>query len=329
MIGNLADDDNLTTINGTIMKDNYGGGFTINQSNEIMPESILINSYAYDTVIGSPVLYLDADNTYQIIGMVSKMFNDQPTSSYIIAINNKLLLMIIESILSKWRGVRRLILNGEENLNSEYIDTYIRNGFPKAWLGIDAIYYSYKSKYYYPEMSNFNYIGGLIVRNIVEAYDVVNNRFIYDGSHNSNKSSIKLYSPLENSILHHRIVQSGVPIIIKFLRFYNLLTDQLEDLYLGKYSNQKSYSNYVYGQQYYDSIDIEGYTSIVKYFFNPIIIDYYYYNGKEWIEEMVNIGSINDDFYIVYTNGSSTYYQSKFEYPDILYNYQKFYNINI
>jgi hypothetical protein len=80
MVGNLADDDNLTTINGTIIKDNYGGGFTINQSNEIMPESVLINSYVYDTIIGSPVFYSENidDNTkpIYIISMVSKMFNN-------------------------------------------------------------------------------------------------------------------------------------------------------------------------------------------------------------------------------------------------------------
>jgi len=101
---------------------------------------------------------------------------------------------------------------------------------------------------------------------------------------------------------------------------------------LGKYGSQQPYSKYVYGQQYYETsyIDINQgtYTNQFIYLFNPIKIYYYYYNGLTWAEESVQIGSNNPDFFVDYSTNDLRYKQNKFEYPEILYNYQKLFNVN-
>lgn len=333
VVANMEENDNLTMLTATIMKTNYGGGFSINNSNEIIPESMVINSFFYDTVNGSPVFAATDPNdlkTFTIISMITNMFGKN-NSNYVLALQNKMLYLIISSILSKWSDVVADYPD-IDIISNNIVDSYIRNGFPKAWLGIDGLYYNYNSKFTYPELNNFSYMGGLIVRNIICGYDTIKNKFIYDGSQNSNKAIIKLYSPLENTLIHKRIVESGIPIIIKSIKLLNLITDTPMILNLGKYGSQKSYSEYVYGQQYSETLPIiqseRTYTNNYIYLFNPIIISYYFYNGSIWLEESIQIGSNETEFYVDYSNNDLLYKQNKFEYPEILYNYQKFFNVN-
>ena len=332
VIGNLGLEDSSTTIKASVMKTNYGGGFSIKNSIEIVPESIMLNSYFYNTIIGSPIYYSnninDTNESITIIGIVTENFTKNSQGNYMLGLNNKLLYLIIKSILSKWNHVLSNYDNIEQISNNQ-IDSYIRNGFPKAWLGIDAMYYHYDAKFVYSEMTNFPYIGGLIVKNIILGYNTITNMLVYDGSKLNAKESIRLFSPLEDTLIHKRITNSGVPIIIKYITFYNLITNEVSKHYLGKFGSQKNYSEYVYGHQYYESISLDGYTNIYKYLFNPVQINYYYYNGIIWINETINIGSDNDDFYVNYKNEVCSYLQNKFEYPEILYKYQKVYDINV
>jgi hypothetical protein len=333
VIGNMEENDNLTTLSATVMKTNYGGGFTINASNEIMPSSIVVNSYFYETCSGSPIFAstdLNDISKFRIVGILTKMFA-KANSNYAIGLTNIMVELIIASILTKWRNVLSDYPN-IENMSNNIIDAYIRNGFPKAWLGINGMYYNHNSKFVFPELNNFPWIGGLIVRNIINGYDTIKNIFIYDGSQNSNKAIIKLHSPLENTKIHKRIVETGIPIVIKSIKFINMVTDEPMNMYIGKYGSQKSYSEYVYGQQYYDTASIpksQGtYNNQFIYLFNPITIEYYHYNGKNWTSETLDIGSNDPSFFVDYANNDVRYRQNKFEYPEILYNYQKFYNIN-
>jgi hypothetical protein len=332
VIGNLGLADSTTIIKASIMKNNYGGGFSIKNSMEIIPESIMLNSYFYNTIIGSPIYYSnninDINEPATIIGIVTENFTKESRGNYMLGLNNKLLYLIIKSILSKWNHVLSNYNNIAQISNNE-IDSYIRNGFPKSWLGIDAMYYHYDARFIYPEMSNFSYIGGLIVKNIVLGYNTILNTLIYDGSKLNAKECIRLFSPLEDTLIHKRITNSGVPIVIKYITFYNLITNEVSKYYLGKFSNQKNYSEYVYGHQYYESISLDGYTNIYKYLFNPIQINYYYYNGLIWVNETISIGSDSNNFYVNYKNEVCSYLQNKFEYPEILYKYQKVYDINI
>ena len=332
VVGNLGLEDSSTTIKASIMKNNYGGGFGIKNSIEIIPESIMLNSFFYNTIIGSPIYYSnninDINEPITIIGIVTENFTKDSQGNYMLGLNNKLLYLIIKSILSKWNHVLSNYDNIEQISNNQ-IDPYIRNGFPKAWLGIDAMYYHYDARFIYPEMSNFPYVGGLIVKNIVLGYNTITNSLVFEGSKLSAKECVRLYSPLEDTLIHNRIINSGIPIVIKYITFYNLITDEVSRHYLGKFGNQKNYSEYVYGQQFYESISIDGYTNIYKYLFNPIQINYYYYNGLIWLNETITVGSDNDNFYVNYKNEVCSYLQNKFEYPEILYKYQKIYDINI
>lgn len=332
VIGNLGLDDSITTIRASIMKNNYGGGFSIKNSMEIIPESIMLNSFFYNTIIGSPIYYSnninDINEPITIIGIVTENFTKSSQGNYMLGLNNKLLYLIIKSILSKWNHVLSNYDNIGQISNNE-IDSYIRNGFPKAWLGIDAIYYHFNTRFIYPELSNFPYVGGLIVKNIVLGYNTITNTIIYDGSKLSGKECIRLFSPLEDTQIHKRITNSGIPIVIKYITFYNLITNEVSKYYLGKYGNQKNYSEFVYGHQYYESISLDNYTNIYKYLFNAIQINYYYFNGIIWINETINVGSDQDNFYVNYKNDVCSYLQNKFEYPEILFKYQKIYDINI
>lgn len=293
VISDLGDNDNLTTIEATIMKVNYGGGFSINGANEIMSESLVINSYFYPSVIGSPIFYSknirDNNEPMYIIGMVTKRFDlsIKHNSNYVLALNNKYLYSITTSIISKWLDISTFYEN-IHSVSNNLIDSYIRNGFPKAWLGIDAMYYNYKVKFIYPELTNFPYIGGLIVKNIVLGFDTITYKFIYDALNLIKKGSIRLWSPLENSLLHKRLIDSGSPIVIKYITIMDLASDQLSNLYIGKYGNQLSYASYIYGQQFYDveTLDATKYTNLYKYIFSNI--QKFYINTKNFMTLIFN-----------------------------------------
>jgi len=346
VIGNMDNDDNLTTINASLMKTDYGGGFSKYGSNEIMPESVVINSYFHKTCIGSPIFYSaninDPKEQIYILGMITKDFNklnNGSNTNLMLGLNYILLNTVIKSIANSpnagwyYPVIEKYGFDLSANFINNVNDSFLREGYTRAWLGIDAIYYSYKSKYLYPELANFPYVGGLIVKNIIIGYDIIKNSFVFDGYKNTNKSIIRLFSPLENSQLHMHIVKTCLPVVIEYITFLNIIYGDVTNLYLGKYSNQKPYSHYVYGHQ---SIITDpkvenllyGYVNVQKKYFNPIKIKYWYFNGLDWNHNIITIGSLDDDFYVDYSNEIYKYKQNKFEYPSILYNYQNTYSIN-
>ena len=330
-ITNIDEGDNLALLTGSVIKTNYGGSFSHYNltDNELVPESMIVHIYTYSTMIGSPILIKTDPEKMMVIGIIVRKFDDynlNDLSNLALAINGYLLDNIIQSIILKWGYVGELFPNNDILL----IEDYIKDGFPKAWLGIQGKYYNPNLKFEYDPFSNFAYIGGLVITNIICGYNTQTNQYVFSSTELINKNIIRLFSPLENSLLYKRFIESGsIPIVIKTIKFYDCLTNQFQTIDFGKYGSQKPYSRYVYGQQYVSSTSISNYTNPVKYYFQPIIIYYYYFNGIKWIFENCQIGSANDDFYIEYSINNYKYLQNKFEFPLILFPYLKSYYINI
>lgn len=346
VIENMNDNDCLTVATATIMKQDYGGGFSINGANEIMPESLVISSHFHKMAIGSPIFYSkninDPEEEIYIIGIVTADFNatnKNSNTNLFLGLNYILANTVIKAIANNpnvgW--YLPVLENSGFNLSTDFIETindsYLREGYIKSWLGIDAIYYSYKSKYIWPELANFPYVGGLIVENIINGYDTISNQFVFNGAKNMDKATIRLFSPLENTPLHMHIVQTCLPVIIEYIGFLDVIYGNVTKLYVGKYANQKSYSNYIYGHQpIITDAKVEnllyGYVNVQKRYYNPIKIKYWYFDGIKWQNNIIDVGSLDDDFFVDYQNEVYKYRQNKFEWPAILYNYIKTFTIN-
>jgi hypothetical protein len=330
LIGDMDCDDNLNVYKADIVKINYGGGFGIRGSKTSMPESMILKTYTYHTMIGSPVLYEETINgisDFYVCGVLINNFEDNESysSNMCLALNNIIMINVMFFMILRWKDLMDEIASIQESdptyeMSPELIDERIKDGSPKAWLGIETSYYTPKLKYLHPEFVNFNYIGGLVLTNIIVGINTKTDRYIYTSYDLADKAVIRLYSPLENTLLHRRFIENGqAPIVIKKIRFYDCISDSLRDMYLGKYDGQESYSRYSYGHQYILYKPSPPNSINPSYFvFPPIYITYFYYNGNNWIEEEIQVGSTENDFIVRYNVGKYDYIQNKFEYPMIL-----------
>ena len=302
----------------------------ISGSKTSMPESMILKTYTYHTMLGSPVLYEETVNgttEFFVSGILINNFENEDTfsSNMTLALNNIIMINVMFFMILRWRDLMNEIEANKETdptyeMSPELIDERIKDGSPKAWLGIESSYYTPKLKYSHAEFVNFNYIGGLVVSNIIVGINTKTDQYVYSSYDLADKAVIRLYSPLENTLLHRRFIENGqAPIVIKKIRFYDCISDSLRDMYLGKYGGQESYSRYSYGHQYILYKPSPPNSINPSYFvFPPIYITYYYFDGNHWIEEEIQVGSTENDFIVSYNVGKYNYIQNKFEYPMIL-----------
>lgn len=330
IIGNSGLSDNLTTINANIMNHNYSGGFDIDGSAETLPDSLLLQCIGNIGMSGSPVLVNKTNtNSMQIIGIVLGALSEIDSS--VIAVNNYIVINVIRSIIQRWELLQ---ITGVTGINK--IDDFIKNGYPKSWLGIINQYYHPVLANTYKELSNFKYIGGLVITNFIVGYNFRDGKYVYTTRDLVDLNVIKLDGPLLNTKIFNRFISSGnVPIVIKSIRYYDTLLNEPTIAKIGKYGDQVSYSRYVYGNHYtsLNQLSNTNYYNLYTMRFMPITIEYFYYDGKNWQPESEVVGSdgtnTDSDWYVDYTdNIGNVYHQHKFEYPLILLPYFEDYSIN-
>jgi hypothetical protein len=337
-IGNTGFNDNLSTVETVVMNENYSGGFMIGNSVETMPSSILLQFSANHGSSGAPVIKGDPNGSepMEIVGMLIGALKE--ADSTLIAIDNYILLNVIYVIIQRWKLL--LSIQAENNTNItdansiNRIDDFIKNGYPKSWLGISNQYNHPVLAATYKELSNLNYIGGLLVTNFIIGFNFRDEKFVYTSRELVDRNVVKTDGPLINTDMYKRFITNGsVPIVIKAITYYDKITNEMTKLIVGKFGQQQPYSKFVYSQQYISLFPSNNtgsnYYNIYNSEFAPIIIEYFYYDGMNWQSDTEAIGDNSSDWYVDYTdNIGNIYHQHKFEYPLILLPYFKEYSIS-
>jgi hypothetical protein len=337
-IGNVGFNDNLSTVETIVMNENYSGGFSIGNSVETMPSSILLQFSANQGSSGAPILKGDpfGSKPMEIVGMLIGSLKE--AESTLIAIDNYILLNVIYVIIQRWK----LLLDIQKQIDSTIIDSnsinriddFIKNGYPKSWLGISNQYNHPILASTYKELSNLSYIGGLLVTNFIIGFNYRDEKFVYTSRELVDRNVVKIDGPLIGTTMYKRFITNGnVPIVIKSITYYDRIINEMSKLIVGKFGEQQPYSKYVYSQQYITLIPSnntgKNYYNIYNLEFAPIIIEYFYYDGMNWQTDSEQIGDNSELWYVNYTdNIGNIYHQHKFEYPFILLPYFKDYSIS-
>ena len=185
---------------------------------------------------------------------------------------------------------------------------FIKNGFPKKWLGINSYYYNQKiSKQYFNSLSNFNYLGGVVISKFILGYNWIKDCYVYDTDSISKEGVYVFNSPLINSKMYKRYVDSSrQPIVMTALSFYEGLTGVYKKMKLGKYGNQQGLYNLYYGLTTTGAVNTsnfgEGYFNSFARTLSNVIIEYYYYDGLNWIFETEEIGGNSKEWYTTYVD---------------------------
>ena len=327
LIGNVGFDDNLSYTGGCIMNTRYSGGFNIGDSADTIPESVLIQTYGTPGMSGSPVLKGDPLGSEQMecIGMLIGALKS--SDQIMVAIDGYLLDNIIQVIISNWA----LYIDLLGITNQAKIDNFVKNGYPKAWLGITNQYNHPILAKTYKELANLSYVGGLLITNFIIGFNVRDEQFVYSSNDLVDRNVIKFDGPLLNSKIYSRFITNGnVPIVIKSISYFDTVNSSFEHFHIGKFGSQRPYSHYVYGQSYIATYQLPSeYYNSLRFEYGPITIEYYYYDGEMWRSDIEKIGGNSTDWYVTYEdNAGNKYYQHKFEFPQILIPYVHDYSIS-
>ena len=309
IIGQLKEYDNNSFLNGSVINPSYEGPFS-NSFNLGSPRTILAEMQGVNGVSGSPVLVLN-NSKVTCIGMMIGYLEDNP--QYAIILNQFILGQITKNIINNWFYANILYKN-----NINLVNFFIKNGITKCWLGIISSYYHpilspLKSKYF----STFTYNGGLLIEDFILGYNTLKQVFITDSLQLGKPNVIQINTPLLRSKMYNLFVTNNkIPLIIKSITYFNGLRSIFTKVYLGKFSNQVGYSRITYdfipiGNKQNDSLFLNPYNN--QY---PLLtIEYYYFNGANWILETEIIGGNTLDWYNTYTDSIGIYKQHKFEFP--------------
>jgi hypothetical protein len=125
--------------------------------------------------------------------------------------------------------------------------------------------------------------------------------------------------------LYKRFLVSGnVPILLKSVELFDHINGNYDNFLLGKYTGQSTLDILTYGFVQYATVSNSLlYTNPVSRKFLKIFMNYFYFNGEDWIEVTEEFGGNDDSWYNEYKDKASNnvFLQHKIEYPIILTNY--------
>jgi hypothetical protein len=319
IVGNLSNDNSLVFMQGPIMDKKHVGSFRTNFVLG-MPDSLQLDIRPTPGMSGSPVLRGDISKGEKLycIGMINSSCGYK--EQYTLAINGFYLNTIVSNIIGNWFVYRPLF-----NDNIIRYNFLIKDGYPKRWLGISATYYNLtlspkKSSVF----SNFPYNGGIVIHDFILGFNYLTGKFIYEVLDLSKQGVISLRTPLLDSKMYNKFIShSKTPIVIKSISMLDNIHNQYAKFYVGNYGNQVPYNIITYtmaqiGTTYNDA----KYTNRVKRLYQPIEIEYYYFNGLQWVIDVETIGGTTDDWFIDTTdNIGNLFHQHRFDFPTILIPY--------
>ena len=315
VIGNIGFEDDSCYLEGIIINDTYEGSFEEKYFLSY-PSTILTNIHISRGNSGSPLFVRDDKSGKLVcVGMINAMTGAY--NQYSIATSSFLFSRILQNAIGSWFSLATIYANDRVSLNY-----FIQDIFPKKWLGVIWSYYnSQYSQQRYPQFSNFIYNGGVVVEKFIRGFNKQSQKFVYDPVEAGQESVTRIDTPLLKTKMYSKFLESGsTPIVIKSIRIFNVVSSDYNTFYVGKYDGQYPLDILTYGMMQNASAPNDAkYINRVKRIYNKILIEYFYYTGKEWILETEKVGGRSDDWYNEYTNGNNLrFYQHKFDFPQIL-----------
>jgi hypothetical protein len=318
-----------TFIKGTISNNTFTQSFRVNEFEcGVFPESILINANTRTGMSGSPVWKKDDFGKESLVGMLTgTLFNKMA-----VAVKSDLLYTGLNTMVNNY-------LYYNNKFNGDLIKTrqFTNLGLNKCWLGIYGEYFHPNLIFKYKELTNFNYIGGIVISKIVLGYDTAQEEFIFS-KNQINNNVVLLNSPLLNTNLYKFVIDTNI-VVLKSLSFFNSITAEYDTINLGKYLNQSTYSQFTYGFNLMRS----GVATTFDFLGNggnflshlistyPSLIITYSYLGKDvdntgqfiWNDATEIIGGNTSDWYSVVKDGDYSFLKHNFTLPIFLRTYLK------
>ena len=263
-----------------------------------LPESILLDASSKKGCFGGPVWKEDDLGNPILVGMLTRsLYNDQL------------------SVVCKIEPILTVITLNSQNKAPQPINyaMYLRK------LSIVSKYVHPLLQEQYPMLNNLNYIGGIHVTNIILGYNTSTDTPIYS-INNINYKNVKLINNLFVGTNFYNYVLSGNGVVIK----------SLNGVLMGKFFGQRPYSDFVYGVGPFKRIGTKPipsrftgkYVNSTVNVYNPIVVEYFFYDSNEWKLTSETIGiDINDYMYVEDSIGTDMYVQHKSEYPVSLISY--------
>jgi hypothetical protein len=333
-IGNVGNITTNPVIKGNVMNEKYPG-LLDDTFNIGSPDSILIDSPSTTGLSGSPIWLGDpnaTDGKITCVGLVNSRLNiDNDIVTFTQGLQARIIVNIVNNAIGNWGYFQAVPKFSSNPILIEYLKILTS---PKSWLGITCSYYNGKfSTQKYPFLNNLPYTGGLVVENFILGFDFVKKEFITNANKLGEFSSIKLNTPLLNTKMYKKYIDtSKLPIVIKSISFFNGLTSEYNNFLFGRYGNQQSYGSVTYGllpikiglmtpPEYPDA---DQFLFPIYQVYPTITIEYFYYNGGNWVLEKEDVGGTDSSYYSIYTDGyGNKFRQHNFQLPYILYPYYK------
>jgi hypothetical protein len=325
-IGNIESYDNSSFLKGSIVDPRYCGTFNSNFS-LANPESYLIQMNSSQGMSGSPIFIGDPYDikTIKCVGMINSLLGN--TNQYTIALAGSLLGNIVFNIISRWYSFSFRIQNVLK------LNFFIQDGFPKKWLGTLSSYYHQNiTPNLSPAFKNFSYNGGVVLEDFIIGYNYINKECIYETLDLVKQGAVKIDTPLLDTRMYNRFIFNGrVPLVLKSITLYDNFYGQYKKFNLGKFKNQVSLDVLTYRfLQDCTLLNDPKYINVTYKQYMTIYLEYYYFNGLEWILDVEAVGKNTADWYNTYTDPvGNLYYQHKFELPLIMLPYLPVYSYYI
>jgi len=307
-IANIGKIDTNVLIEGKLMNNNYRGNY---KSTFVLgtQESFLINFYTEGGCSGSPLFQENNDNC---IGMIVGSTGNQ--NQYTIAISNFYLSILAFNAIQKWYGFLKFF----PVYNIKTLDHYISDIFSKKWLGTLCRYYHHNLSSIWSQFNNFNYDAGLVLIDFIIGFNKKTKKFITNTLDLDKYNVVPLNTPLLNTKMYERFINSGrVPIIIKSIFTFENVESDYNYFNFGLKDGQYGYTTFTFNcAQIKSVVNERKYRNTFKRLFPQLNITYYYYNGNTWIEDNEIVGGNTPDWYNDYlTEDGRLLSQHKFEYP--------------
>lgn len=319
-IGNIGHEHNLVPVYGKVMYPLIKGTFDEIRSLET-PEVILTNLPICKGFSGAPLLVNNNSNII-CVGMINHYLHNN--QSYSGSISGFILGNIVGNIIARYTYNAPLYINDIQGLNYQ-----TRNGYNKRWLGVLWSYYHpFLSVKKYHKLQSLNWVGGMVVEDFILGFDYVNKKYITDFNDSTEQNIVKINTPLTKTKMYTRFLFSGkTPIVIRSLLFFASVTSEYKRFYIGKFGNQESYSKITYSLSFSAVLPTTAITNEVFSnknigLYTDIEIEYYYFNGIEWILDTEIISGNGPEKYNIYSDKLGyKFIQHNIELPVILLPY--------
>jgi len=317
-MGKLGSDELLAPIYGKIADNNYSGCY----GEADRYPSYLLECNGVKGCSGSPIFLTGTTykEPYKLIGMFNFILVKHP--AHTIGLNGFVLSNVINVIIYRY-------FKFKASLDVIALNNLIKNGFPSAWLGADVEYWSSSSQSKYKQLVNLPYTGGVLLTNFIIGYDFKTNRKVYSPKFLNRHEVFQIKGPLLKTSLYKRFLDIGnVPIVLVSIAYFDSCYSSNVKRYVGKYSSQEAISYFYFGFETIAAYAIDSkYSNPVRYEFPQVTLEYYYYNGADWVltSEVVGGNDLTND-YVTYSDiNGNLFFQHKFEYPYTLIDYVETY----